>query len=357
VAVIAIFAFLRFSKNPRKIQTLMPQTKKSAQDVQAESKWQEKGVAISGQYADAEVVDLGNGQYRMYYSIEPEVPGNNLEVYSAVSSDGINWEKESGIRKTFATFPDIVKLPDGRWRMYFQNAGVIKSAISTDGLSWTDEPGVRIGKSESGFNLEDVGAQGTIRLDDGTYIMLYRGTINEPYRTREKIPNQDTHIYFWATSKDGLTFEKKGLAIDSRNDILLGAADGAEWVRWDDGELRVYFWSYAGVYHVIYNASLQERSDVIASDYKDGTFSQPVFDFTNKQSFSSNKQSFSSNKQSFSSNKQSFSSNKQSFSSNNKDPMAKFSPNPPADPTLAKINGKWFMYYGQHTKGINFATY
>jgi len=241
----------------------------------------------------------------MYYSVEPEVPGNNLEIYSSVSTDGINWTQEEGIRKTMATFPDVVKLPDGTWRMYFQNAGVIKSAVSSNGLSWTDEPGVRISKNESGYDLENVGAQGTIRLDDGTYIMAYRGTINKPYQTTEKIPNKDTHVYFWATSKDGLTFGKKGLAIDSRNETLLGAVDGAEWVKWDDGQSRIYFWSYAGVYHVT---------------YQDNSFSQPVFDFTN-----------------------------------NKDPMAKFSPNPPGDPTIMKINGKWFMYYGQHTKGIYYA--
>src|SRR3972149_8688477 len=100
----------------------------------------------------------------MYYSVEPEVPGNNLEIYSSVSTDGINWTQEEGIRKTMATFPDVVKLPDGTWRMYFQNAGVIKSAVSSNGLSWTDEPGVRISKNESGYDLENVGAQGTIRL-------------------------------------------------------------------------------------------------------------------------------------------------------------------------------------------------
>src|SRR3989339_1285966 len=286
------------------------QAQQPVQQIQQQS-WQHDGIAIIGQYADAEVVDIGNGIYRMYYSIEPEVPGNRLEVFSAKSTDGTNWKKEEGIRKEFATFPDIAKLPDGRFRMYFQNAGVIKSATSHDGLIWIDDPGIRIDKIELGFKLEDVGAQGTIRLEDGTYIMAYRGTVNEPYRTAEKIPNKDTHIYFWATSKDGLAFEKKGLAIDSRNDVLLGAADGAEWVRWDHAtgkiELRVYFWSYAGIYHVT---------------YQDGTFSEPVFDFTNNQ-----------------------------------DKMAKFPPNPPADPTLAKINGKWFMYYGQHTKGIYYATF
>lgn len=297
---------------PTKVPTVTKPAEKETQQTQPQqtvqqAAWKLGGTAISGNYADAEIVEFGTGNYRMYYSIEPEVPGNKLEIFSSTSTDGINWKKEEGTRKEFATFPDVIKLPDGRFRMYFQNTGVIKSAISQDGLTWTDEPGIRIDKTESGFELENVGAQGTIRLDDGTYITVYRGTINEPYQTTEKIPNKDTHVYFWATSREGLTFEKKGLAIDSRNDILLGAADGAEWARWDDGELRVYFWSYAGVYHVI---------------YRDGVFSEPVFDFTN-----------------------------------NEDKMAKFSPNPPADPTLAKINGKWFMYYGQHTKGIYYATF
>lgn len=272
----------------------------------SQSQWQEKGVAISGKYADSEVVDLGDGKYRMYYSVEPEVTGNNLEIFSATSSDGQTWTKESGTRKTMATFPDVVKLPDGKWRMYYQNAGIIKSAASTDGLAWTDEPGTRMDRNETGYNLESVGAQSTIIQSDGTYVMLYRGTINQPYQTTEKIPNQNTQLYFWATSKDGLTFEKKGLAIDSRNDILYGLADGAEWVKWNNSEQRVYFWSYAGIYHTV---------------YKNGTFSSPVFNWTNI-----------------------------------KNSKAKFAPNPPGDPTIIKINNTWYMYYGQHTKGIYYAT-
>src|SRR3989338_3232303 len=104
-------------------------------------KWQYGGLAIGGNYADSDFVDIGNGKYRMYYAIEPEVPGNKLEVYSATSSDGMKWEPEEGVRRTFTVFPDVVKLPDGTWRMYFQNAGVIKSAKSSDGLKWTDESG------------------------------------------------------------------------------------------------------------------------------------------------------------------------------------------------------------------------
>ncbi len=271
--------------------------------IQSESAWKERGIAVSGKFADADVVDLGEGKFRMYYSVEPEVRGNKLEMYSALSTDGINWVKEAGTRKEFGAFPDVVKLPNGKFRLYFQNMAIIKSAISDDGLAWTDEPGVRVDKNESGFVLDSVGAQSTIQLADGTYIMVYRGVENAPYGT-EKLPNQTTSIYFYATSIDGVTFSKKGLAIDTRNDTLKGFADGADWVRWNNREWRVHFWTYRGIYHVT---------------YQNGKFSQPEFDFS-------------------------------------KNSNLPFPPDPPGDPTLAKIKGNWFMYYGQHTKGIYYAT-
>ena len=115
-----------------------PDTEEEAEE-EPEPTWQMGGVAIAGKYADADVVDLENGNYRMYYSLEPEVAGFNGQVYSALSSDGISWTQETGTRKEGATFPSVIKLPDGRYRMYFQNAGVIKSAISSDGLAWQEE--------------------------------------------------------------------------------------------------------------------------------------------------------------------------------------------------------------------------
>ena len=279
----------------------------SSQTTGTKSAWKEGGVAVSGEFADADVVGLGNGKYRLYYAVEPEVTGNKLEIYSATSSDGIKWLEEPGTRKTMATFPDVVKLSDGRYRMYFQNAGVIKSATSSDGLTFADEPGTRIDKNETGFDMESVGAQTTLKLADGTFVMAYRGTINKPYQGKDKVPNQNTQLYFYATSADGLTFTKKGLALDSRNDTLNGLTDGGDWVKWSDNDLRLYFWTYTGVYHVA---------------YQNGAFSKtPVFDFMN-QDTSTNK----------------------------------FPQNPPGDPTITKIGSKWFMYYGQHTLGIYYAT-
>ena len=142
--------------------------------------------------------------------------------------------------------------------------------------------------------------------EGGEYLMVYAGAINERY-SAELVPNSETHVLMWATSLDGLTFERKGMALDSRNSVFKGWLDGPELVMWDGG-LRLYFWSYMGVYHVT---------------YQDGSFSEEaVFDFTKPSD----------------------------------NPLAVFPEDPPGDPTLASINGKWFMYYGQHTQGIYYAT-
>lgn len=266
--------------------------------------WKEGSVAIAGKYADADIVDLGNGKYRMYYSAEPEVPGFNGQVYSALSSDGINWNNENGERIDGATFPSVIKTSDGKYRMYFQNKGVIKSAISNDGVSWKEESGTRMDASNNaGLKLESVLAP-TVIKDGNEYIMVYAGAINEKYP--EKVPNNEMHLFLWATSTDGLNFEKKGIALDSRNNEFKGWLDGAEFTQWDDNSLRLYFWGYKGIYHI---------------EFTSGKFSQdPVLDFTIVTG-----------------------------------PNIMFPANPPSDPTLAKINGKWLMYYGQHTKGIYYA--
>ena len=130
---------------------------------ESKPKWTYGGLAIGGNYADSDFVELGNGKYRMYYAVEPEVPGNKLEVYSATSSDGIAWTPENGVRRTFTVFPDVIKLSDGTWRMYFQNAGVIKSATSSDGLSWKDDSGTRMDeKNNEGLTFENVAGPTTI---------------------------------------------------------------------------------------------------------------------------------------------------------------------------------------------------
>lgn len=272
---------------------------------QSAKTWQTGDVAVAGNYADADVIALGDGRYRIYYSLEPEVSGFNGQVYSSVSTDGKNWTKEEGTRIEQATFPSVLKLSDGTFRMYYQNAAAIKSAVSTDGLTWKSESGVRIDTDNpAGLALTNVGAPTVAQIGD-KYVMVYFGAINEQYTASGLVPNKETHPFLWATSQDSLTFEKKGIALDSRNNVFKGWMDGPELVAWDASQNRLYFWGYKGIYY-----------SVFAND----KFSEPQLTF--------------------------------STATSNQD----FPENPPGDPTLAEINSTWYMYYGQHEKGIYYAT-
>ena len=77
------------------------------------------------------VIRLPAGGYRMYYT--GLGPGRAVQesqgyILSALSRDGLTWHKEPSVRldvhKPFASSrvlcPDVIPLPDGRWRMYFQ---------------------------------------------------------------------------------------------------------------------------------------------------------------------------------------------------------------------------------------------
>jgi hypothetical protein len=261
-------------------------------------RWVPKGPAIEGHYADAEVVEAEEG-YRMYFGGEPEVAQGRLGIYSAISSDGVEWRIEPGMRIGSATFPDVVRLPDGGYRMYFQRGGVIVSATSEDGLTWREDPGVRIGRGgHDGLDDLGVGAPTTLRLRDGSYLMVYH--TEKQQRFCERSPNPSTTFLFYAASPDGLNFEKKGMALDPRNDIFCDLLGGPELVLWDDGMVHLFFWSHKGVYESI---------------HENGAFTEPKLVLSRAPG-----------------------------------------EQPPADPTLIKIKDSWFMYYGQHQKGIYYAT-
>lgn len=303
-----VFVFSGCSKSESQKTTIAPKNENtpsaSGQSAQKSGSWQYGGATVSGKFADANVVEFETGKYRIYYSAEPETPGFKGQVYSAVSSDGKTWTQESGTRMEWATFPSVIKLADGKFRMYYQNQNAIKSAISSDGLSWKEEAGTRIdSQNNAGLILSNVAAP-TIIKTEKEYMMVYRGDINQKYP--EKVPNPNTELFFWATSQDGLMFEKKGIALDSRNGEFKGLLDGPELISWDDNSIRLYLWSYKGIYH---------------TEFKNNNFSsEAMFDY-----------------------------------STNTDPQKEFYENPPSDPTLIKIGSQWFMYYGQHAKGIDYA--
>lgn len=163
---------------------------------------------------DATIIDLPDGKIRMYYkgANGPGGPGQALhKVFSAISSDGLCFQKEGlsvDSEKTgdrgWASVPEAIKLPDGRIRIYyvsgdFEALGGTMSAISQDGLSFQKEAGPRIKK------LVDPAI--TV-LPNGKYLLLAVVLPPPPPQKSE----QPLGIYSF-TSDDGLTFSNQEVVL------------------------------------------------------------------------------------------------------------------------------------------------
>lgn len=108
----------------------------------------------------------GRHGVRLFYTgVGPGRPFPKWQGYilSAHSHDGLTFQPEPGIRiepdptvswrSRRVLGPSIARLPDGRWRMYFESRGpvdqptVIASAVSSDLLEWRVEEGIRLAAS------------------------------------------------------------------------------------------------------------------------------------------------------------------------------------------------------------------
>ncbi len=130
------------------------------------------------------VFRLSDGRYRMIYEgskwAEDETGKRyqtNRKLYSAISSDGKQWTKEDGVRfwdygdgkpgEIFTSVPDVIRLADGRLRMYYTRGATSATALSSDeGLTWTKE-------IDLNFNRKVAIDLDVIQLDDGSYKVFF----------------------------------------------------------------------------------------------------------------------------------------------------------------------------------------
>ena len=163
------------------------------------------GTGFEFQVCDPTIVNLPDGKIRMYYkganSLNPG-PGQSIhKIYSAISTDGLTFKKE-GIRidsetngdNGWASVPDAIVLQDGRIRIYYVTAAEMEhsigSAISSDGLNFVKEPGIRV------RNLVD---PALVRIDDR--YLLFAASINDGFKSLPR------GVYYLESS-DGLNFDE-----------------------------------------------------------------------------------------------------------------------------------------------------
>ncbi len=104
------------------------------------------------------VFETNDGKYRMIFegSKMSSSEQTDRKLYSAVSSEGLNWEMEEGVRfqdegdkpgETFTSVPEIIRLDNGKLRMYYTRGMTSSTALSEDdGLTWTKEANLQLGK-------------------------------------------------------------------------------------------------------------------------------------------------------------------------------------------------------------------
>lgn len=116
------------------------------------SEWVIEGtITISGAaeanitFVDPDLLLLPDGRIRLYaYNIQTD--RSEHAIVSAISSDnGKTFSLEEGVRFTSTKMwdPNVIILPDGSYRMYYNGDDAIRSATSQDGLAFTADDGER----------------------------------------------------------------------------------------------------------------------------------------------------------------------------------------------------------------------
>lgn len=189
------------------------------------------------------VLALPDGRWRLFFTDQ-----KNHGIGSAVSDNGLDFTVEPGLRVSVAdagvstpdlSTGDVIKLPDGRWRMYFSSFSfvprppekvheVIKSAVSSDLLTWTVESGIRVGGTTG---ITGSGEHpSAIQRSDGTIALFYGRPV--PF-----------HAYV-SLSHDGLTFTQELPVVDEVLDVAA--------VPRPDGSALVYYGTYVAATNISY---------------------------------------------------------------------------------------------------------
>ncbi len=216
--------------------------------------WQKEGVIFSDNTVhNVEVVTLEDGRYRMYFH-------QGTQMKSAISQDAKAFTIEDGVRLE-GSMPALVRLSDGRWRMYYQTLedgqGVFKSAVSNDGLTWSIEPGVRLTPGGT-YDPDNIVHPSVIELPQDGYRMYYDGEVT-------KTEQEFTWRILSATSSNGLVWTKdEGVRINTEEEPLVADLVWSSHASYDE---------LTGVYELYFSVQSPEVKDgIYLATSSDGLF-------------------------------------------------------------------------------------
>jgi hypothetical protein len=168
------------------------------------------------------VLKLSDGRYRMYNN-------SGSGISCSISNDGLTFTVEksncilsSGLLGSPAglTGPGIIKLPNGTLRAYFSDmvlAGTgpdphqIYSATSTDGLNWTSDSGVRIGASSTSITRSGEHPTAAVH-SDGSVTIFYFDNEARPGKDpsgKQNMAMGSMGLYYATSTDGGLTFSNE----------------------------------------------------------------------------------------------------------------------------------------------------
>jgi hypothetical protein len=161
------------------------------------------------------VVKLSDGRFRMYNM-------TSFGVSCSISSDGLNFAIEKDACIPSSSFPALknglsgaafIKLADGRYRAYFSDmvkAGTgpdphqVYSATSADGVNWTADSGIRIGTGAASLT-RSAEHPAAVAHADGSVTIFYYDNGARPGLDASGKQNmaQNDQGLWYSTSKDG----------------------------------------------------------------------------------------------------------------------------------------------------------
>lgn len=178
-------------------------------------------------FADATVIRLTDGRWRMFMFA-------NTAYRSAISSDGLAFTMEAGYKmREGAGQSRAFRLDDGRIRIYFSSNGIMSAISSDDGATFTEEAGFRVTPSAAGMTA--LTGPGVVKLRNGTYKM---------YFSTLPIPGEGVkpHYIRSATSADALTWTMdSGVRIGTGATTLTGNSEHPAAYVNSDGSVTLFY--------------------------------------------------------------------------------------------------------------------